>query len=93
MILDILSFLFGIHLSMTLIASFYRIIDLWYRISDFLNQILIRITLVAALNIFFILWLDDSRQVAFIYGQLFFMVFHIAIYWVGRIMVYFLTRN
>ena len=93
MILDILSFLLGIHLSMTLIASFYRIIDLWYRISDFLNQVLLRITLVAALNIIFILWLEDSRQVAFIYGQLFFMVFHIAIYWIGRIMVYLLTRD
>ena len=93
MILEILSFLLGIHLSMTLIASFYRIIDLWYRISDFLIQILIRITMLAALNLFFILWLEDSRQTAFIYGQLFFMVFHITIYWIGRIMVYFLTRN
>ena len=93
MILDLLSFLLGIHLSMTLIASFYRIIDLWYRISDFLIQILIRITLVAVLNLVFILWLEDSRQTAFIYGQLFFMVFHIVIYWIGRVMVRFLTRN
>ena len=93
MILDILSFLLGIHLSMTLIASFYRIIDLWYRIRDFLIQILIRITLLAALNVILILWLEDSRQAAFIYGQLFFMVFHITIYWVGRIMVRFLSRN
>jgi hypothetical protein len=93
MILDSLSFLLGIHLCMTLIASFYRIIDLWYRISDFLIQILIRITLVAVLNLIIFLMLEDSRQTAFIYGQLFFMVFHIAIYWIGRIMVYFLARS
>ncbi len=93
MILNFLCFLLGIHLSMTLVASCYRIIDLWYRIRDFVGQILLRITLVTALNVFFILWLEDSRQTAFISGQLFFLAFHVIIYWVGRAMVYFLSRN
>lgn len=93
MILNILCFLLGIHLSMTLIASCYRIIDLWYRIDEFLGQISQRLALVVILNAIVILWLEDSRQIAFISGQLLFLVFHVFIYWVGRIMVYFLSRN
>ena len=93
MALNILCFLLGIHLSMTLVASCYRIIDLWYRIQDFFVQILLRLCLVLAANLIFILWLEDSRQAAFILGQMFFVTFHIAIYWIGRILVYFLTRR
>ena len=34
MMLELICFLLGIHLAMLLIAASYRIIDLWYRISD-----------------------------------------------------------
>ena len=93
MILEILCFLLGIHLSMMLVASCYRLVDLWYRITDFIFTILIRIIVIAALNAIFILWLQGANQIAFITGQLFFLAFHIVIFWVGRILVIFLTRN
>ena len=93
MILEILCFLLGIHLSMMLVASCYRLVDLWYRISDFIFTILIRIITVAALNAIFIVWLQGANQIAFISGQIFFLTFHILIFWVGRVLVIFLTRN
>jgi len=93
MILEVLCFLLGIHLSMMLIASCYRLVDLWYRITDFVITILIRLGVVTALNTIFILWLQGANQIAFISGQLFFLAFHIVIFWIGRILVIFLTRN
>ncbi len=84
MILDILCFLLGIHLSMMLVASLYRIIDLWYRISEFYGRVLGRILLVLLLNAIFVFGLDGSKQNALIMGQIFFLAFHIFIFLVGR---------
>ena len=93
MMLEVLCFLLGVHLSMMLIASCYGLIDLWYRIADFIFPILVRMLVVAGLNTIFILWLQGTNQIAFISGQLFFLVFHIVIFWIGRILVIFLTRQ
>lgn len=93
MILEVLCFLLGVHLSMMLIAACYRLVDLWYRITDFIFGILTRIAVVAALNAIFILVLPDDYQSAFINGQIFFLTFHIVIFWIGRVFVIFLTRR
>ena len=93
MILEVLCFLLGIHLSMMMIASCYRLIDLWYRLREFIIGILVRIIVVAALNAIFIIWLQDAYQIAFITGQLFFLIFHIVIFWIGRVLVMLITRN
>jgi hypothetical protein len=93
MILNILCFLLGVHLSMMLVASCYRLIDLWYRITDFIFSILARIAALLALNAIFILWLQGTNQVALIGGQLFFLLFHVTVFWAGRILIIFLTRH
>jgi len=77
-------FLLGIHLAMQLIADLYRIIDLWYRIEDFLFPIIRSIlfyTLIIAMTGWY---LDGSAKHAFIWGGLFFSGFHVAIFWISQ---------
>lgn len=93
MILEVICFLLGIHLSMMMVASCYRLIDLWYRLREFIVGILARIIVVAALNAIFMIAFQDAVQIAFISGQLFFLVFHVVIFWIGRLLVMVVTRN
>ncbi len=93
MILEIIFFILGVHLTMVLVAACYRIIDLWYRLSDFVVGIVIRILIVAGV-IGLCLWgLEADSRNAFVAGQLFFLTFHITIYWLGRVLLFFLTHR
>jgi hypothetical protein len=87
MIANVLFFILGIHLTMQLIASLYRILDLWYRIGDFLLPVarsIIFYTVIMAL----IGWhLKGSRESAFIWGCLFFLVFHVSIFWIAQAVI------
>ncbi len=87
MILDILCFLLGVHLSMMLVAALYRIIDLWYRISEFYSHVLRHLLLVLLLNAVFLFGLDGSKQNALIAGQLFFLAFHLVVFILGRVLL------
>lgn len=87
MISEILIFLLGLHLTMQLIASLYRIIDLWYRIGDFLLTIARSVTFYT-LSIVFIWWyLEGSNESAFLWGCAFFLSFHVSIFWIGQAML------
>ena len=92
MIPELLCFLLGVHLSVMLVASCYRMIDLWYRIGDFIFRILARIVVITALNAIFILSFQGDFKIALISGQLFFFAFHIGFFWFGRVLVTLLTR-
>ena len=82
---DIFFFLLGVHLTMQLIAGLYRIIDLWYRIGDFLIPIT-RSILFYTLLMGFILWyLEGSSETAFLWGGLFFLGFHLTIFWICQV--------
>ena len=91
--MDILLFLLGIHMCILLLAASYRIVDLWYRIGDFLAGILTRIFLLAALDVGLALLLPDNLQTAFIAGQISFLVFHIVIFWLGRFAILLLESK
>lgn len=81
---EFLLFLAGVHLTMQLIASLYRILDLWYRIGDFLLQI-VRPILFYTLAMVLIYWfLDGSNENAFVWGCLFFLGFHVSIFWTAQ---------
>ncbi len=92
MIVDVLLFLIGVQVCQMLLAACYRIIDLWYRIGDFLMSILLRILIIAAIATT-IFWLSGSHQMAFAGGLVFYLGFHISIYWIGRIAIFFMTRR
>ncbi len=86
MITDIFIFLLALHLTMQLVASLYRIVDLWYRIGDFLLPIA-RSVISYALIMALIWWyLEGSRESAFLWGCIFFLVFHVSIFWIGQVM-------
>ena len=80
-------FLLGIHLAMQLIADLYRIIDLWYRIEDFLFPV-VRSILLWILIISLTGWyLEGSNERAFIWGCLFFSGFHVGIFWIFQALI------
>jgi len=81
---DIFFFLLGIHLTMQLIASFYRIIDLWYRIEDFIKPIARSIISYTIIMLLIWWYFEGSYESAFLWGCLFFLGFHLSIFWIGQ---------
>ncbi|MBD3649375.1 MAG: hypothetical protein HUJ31_18420 [Pseudomonadales bacterium] len=90
--LEFILFLLGIHLMMAIIAGAYRIIDLWYRISDFTVSIAVRLLIPLVLTGILLTWLEGSDFRAFAAGLIGFAGFHIAIFWIVRL-VLILGRN
>ena len=82
--LEILFVLVGIHFCIMILAACYRIIDLWYRIGDFIGGILGRILVLGAIDAAIIFFLPENLQVAFIGGQLGYLAFHILVFWLTR---------
>lgn len=71
---------------MQLIASLYRILDLWYRIGDFLLTSA-RSVIFYILSMIFIWWyLEGRNESAFLWGCIFFLCFHVSIFWIGQVM-------
>lgn len=90
--LNVLGFFIGLHLTVKLFGSLYRIIDLWFCIKDFWIEITAHIALNSTL-IFLIYFLTSgSFETGFLIGQIFFAVFHILIFWVGRLALFILRR-
>ena len=97
--LEVLGFLLGVHLTICLLASCYRIIDLWYCLKQHLTDIATRIVLNLG-SIFFVYYLayylgGGSMSgysmpffSGFIYGQVFFIIFHVAIFWLARLQLH-----
>ena len=86
MITDIFMFLLGVHLTMQLVASLYRILDLWYRIGDFLLPIARSVIFYTLIMVLIWWYLEGSREIAFFWGCLFFLGFHVSIFWIGQVM-------
>lgn len=84
--LEVIGFFIGVHLTMTLFAACYRLIDLGYCLSEFWLEIVARISLNAAV-IFLIYFLTTGNfREGFLIGQLFFTLFHIGIFWIARLL-------
>jgi hypothetical protein len=88
MIIEILIFMLGLHLMMLLLARLYRIIDLWYRIKDFWLGVVGQISAVILLDVIAYLLLTEHLAGVFLAGQLFYLVFHISIFWIGRFAIF-----
>lgn len=86
-ITDIFFFLLGVHLTMQLIAGLYRIIDLWYRIGDFLFSVVGSIFLRTLIIVLITWYLEESHERAFIWGGLFFFIYHVGIFWMFQALI------
>lgn len=90
---ELLIFLLGIHLTMQLVARFYRVIDLWYRIREFAFRITLSIASYG-LPLALLVWaLQGSYLWAFIAGASSFLVFHVAIFWIGKFLLWYLLKK
>ena len=89
---EVLGFLLGVHLTIALIASCYRIIDLWYCIKDHVIEVVARIAINLTL-IFLIYSLADSKFCdGFLIGQIFLFVFHVKIFWTGSLLMLYMKH-
>jgi hypothetical protein len=91
--LETLCFLLGIHMAMLLVSACYRIIDLWYRLSEYVLGILARIFIIGGVSGLCYWGFEGDLRTAFVAGQIFFVSFHIMIYWVGRTILALLYRK
>tara|TARA_R110002111_G_scaffold203687_7_gene268502 strand:- start:149 stop:439 length:291 start_codon:yes stop_codon:yes gene_type:complete len=92
-VLNIVGFFAGVHLTMMLIASLYRLIDLNYCIKEFWLEITARIGLNAGL-IFLVYFLTNgSFESGFLLGQVFFTIFHVSIFWLGQLTLFLNHRD
>ncbi len=83
--IELVLFLTGVHLCIQFIAKLYGIIDLWYRIREFAAGIFLSIAVYSVVVGGLIWLLQDSYETAFIAGIQFFLIFHVAIYWLGKL--------
>ena len=84
-VLEVAMFLIGIHFMMMLLAATYRIADLWYCIADHLQGIVARILTILALNAAILWALGGDTREAFLWGQAFYLLFHISAFWLARL--------
>jgi len=90
--LELLGFLVGVHLTIVLLASMYRVIDLWYCISGHWLEVAARISLtIGIIFVIYFLSRGDFRD-GFYTGQIFFGCFHVGIFWVGRLQIAYMRR-
>jgi hypothetical protein len=80
---ELLAFLLGVHLTMLLVATTYRVLDLWYCIARHAANIALRLCVVVTLLLLAYGYFGDSTRQALMAGQIFFVAFHIGIYWIG----------
>lgn len=81
---DVIVFLLGVHFCIMLLAACYRIVDLWYRIGDFLSGIIAKIAVLTALDVGIFLLLPDHLPTVFVAGQLAYLALHIALFVLTR---------
>lgn len=86
--IEVLLFILGVHLAMQLIVRLYRIIDLWYRIRDFALGILVSIAGYGILIALLIWALEGKAETALMAGGIFFAIFHLAVFWIGKLLLW-----
>ncbi len=89
---ELIGFIVGVQLTMMLLAALYRILDLWYRILDFWLAVAGRILLVSGAIVLIYTATGGGFQSGFFVGQVFFVIFHIAIFWLGRLQIAYMRR-
>ena len=91
--LQLAGFLIGVNLTVMLLGSLYRIIDLGYRLGEFWLPVTARIFLNTSM-VFLVYFLTGGDfETGFWIGQIFFVTFHIAIFWVGRLTLFLLHHR
>jgi len=83
--IELVLFLAGVHLCIQFIAKLYGIIDLWYRIREFSAGIFLSLAAYSAVTGGLIWALEGGYETAFMAGIVFFLIFHVAIYWLGKL--------
>ncbi|MBT4161443.1 MAG: hypothetical protein HOC70_14360 [Gammaproteobacteria bacterium] len=83
--LELLLFLAGMQIIIMLLATGYRYIDLWYRIGEYWPGITARLITLIVLDAAVFYFLDSPYLNAFFWGQISYLIFHVAIFWVVRI--------
>lgn len=84
--IEVLAFILGIHLTMALLAAGYGIIDLWYCIGEHIGWIIVRLVIVVTLTLLCYTGFEPDVRTAFAAGQGFFLAFHVAVYWIGKLL-------
>ena len=84
-VLEVAVFLIGIHFMMMLLAATYRITDLWYCISNHWQGIAARIVTILVLDAGILWLLGEGTSDAFLWGQVFYLLFHISAFWLVRL--------
>ncbi|HIG39159.1 MAG: hypothetical protein ABGY96_14785 [bacterium] len=90
---EFIGFIVGIQLTMMLLAALYGILDLWYRIQDFWFAVIGRILLISGAIVLVYSATGEGFQSGFFVGQVFFVIFHIAIFWLGRLQIAYMRRQ
>ena len=90
---ELLLFLLGIHLMMVTLAAGYRLIDLRYRLRDFLLPVIARILLCLAAVAAVLALTGGSDRWAFIAGMAAFAVFHGLLFYTLRAVVAWRARK
>ena len=90
--MDLLFFLLGVHVATRLVAALYGIVDLGYNRSTHYPRIAGSILLWLFLGTLIYLLASPLYQTAFISGIGFFLIFHLGIYWVGKLIVRRISR-
>ena len=93
MLLTVLGFLIGVHLTMTLLGALYRIIDLSFSLKHFWLEITSRIAFNLTLIFLVYFFVSGLFLQGFLYGQVFFIVFHVTVFWLGQVLVTIIKRS
>jgi hypothetical protein len=85
--IEMFGFVVGVHLTIMLLASLYRILDLWYCFRDHWLVTISRILLISGLIFLVYFFTREEFRIGFQVGQIFFMVFHITMFWITRLII------
>ncbi|MBO6556236.1 MAG: hypothetical protein JJ934_02065 [Pseudomonadales bacterium] len=84
-IIETLLFFAGVHFMILLLASCYRVIDLWYCIGNHWKDILATIIALGIFNAFIVFMLPEEFKAPWVWGQVCYLSFHVVIFWIGRL--------
>ena len=90
---SVLMFVVGIQMMIMLLASLYRIVDLWYRFADFVVGTVIRIVTLVGINVLLVKLLPSDAQPAFIWGQVTYLLLHVSLFWFARAGIWILEKK
>ncbi len=93
MLMSILLLLAGIHFMVMILAACYSVSDLWYRIGDFWLAITAKILLLVFADGAIFLLLPSDLQLAFFWGQAGYLAFHISIFWIAKLGIFWLMHR